>query len=115
VGDANEVRDAIGCLLDNALKYRDTTETNAWVVLRMSFKKPFAIVEVQDNGLGVPKTMRTKIFQRFQRVEGPNRGKSGGHGLGLAQVADVARLHNGSVECAATRQKGALFVLRLPG
>ena len=115
IGDGQEVRDAIGCLLDNALKYKDSTLEESWVVLKLSQDGAYAKIEVSDNGLGVPKAMRQRIFDRFQRVEGPNRGKAGGHGLGLAQVAAVARLHNGTIECLPNDEKGACFILRIRG
>jgi two-component system sensor histidine kinase AdeS len=72
-----------------------------------------AIVEVVDNGLGVPPKLRKEIFQEFVRVEGPNRGLAGGHGLGLAQVARTAAAHGGDVVCTEGLDGGARFSLRL--
>ena len=115
VGDSREVRDAIGCLLDNALKYRDVASKPSTVHLRLTHESGIPQIEVLDNGLGVPKEMQRRVFERFQRVEGPNRGKAGGHGLGLAQVMDVAKLHQGTATCSTNSEKGARFVLRLKG
>jgi len=112
-GDKASVRDAIGCLLDNALKYRDLENPNPTVWVRLKSEPNFVIVEVEDNGLGVPANMRSKIFLRFQRIEGPNRGKAGGHGLGLTQVAEVAKYHRGDITCTSGPENGARFVLRL--
>ena len=72
------------------------------------------VVAVTDNGLGVPKAMRRKVFDRFVRVEGPHRGKAGGHGLGLHQVKEIVVAHKGSVACLESPGGGASFVLRLP-
>ncbi len=58
--------------------------------------------------------MLSQIFDRFVRVEGPNRGKSGGHGLGLAQVAEIMKAHKGDVTCHEGIDGGAKFVLRFP-
>jgi len=114
-GDPEAVRDAVGCLLDNALKYRDPDKDTPRVVLTLAGDDHQAVVSVADNGLGVPAKMREKIFDRFVRVEGPNRGLSGGHGLGLAQVAATARAHGGSITCTEGIDGGARFVLELRG
>lgn len=113
-GDADDVRDAVGCLLDNALKYHREDRPDPQVWLTLTQESGEVIFEVSDNGLGVPAEMREAIFERFVRVEGPNRGKSGGHGLGLSQVHEIARAHGGTVACLEGVAGGAKFVLRLP-
>ncbi len=114
LGDGDALRDAVGCLLDNALKYRDPeqAEPQVWLELRQDGKQ--IEISVADNGLGVPKPMRKAIFQRFVRVEGPNRGKSGGHGLGLNQVREIVEAHSGTIQCVEGVDGGARFVVRLP-
>jgi two-component system phosphate regulon sensor histidine kinase PhoR len=113
MGDLESVRDAVGCLLDNALKYR-RTDVVSRVELTLAEEGKWVVVEVSDNGLGVPRSRRKEIFERFVRVEGPHRGLAGGHGLGLAQVAAVARAHAGQVVCTDGFDGGARFTLRLP-
>ncbi|MFT7518351.1 MAG: signal transduction histidine kinase [Kiritimatiellia bacterium] len=114
-GDPHAVRDAVGCLLDNALKYRDVTKEEQVILLEMHTKNGNAVVVVTDNGLGVPAAMRKSIFERFVRVEGSHRGMSGGHGLGLAQVAQAARSHGGAITCDEGVDGGSRFTLRLQG
>lgn len=114
-GDPKAVRDAVGCLLDNALKYRDPERDDPGIIMSLGREGRVAVVSVSDNGLGVPPQMRKKVFDRFVRVEGDNRGLSGGHGLGLAQVAQTAERHGGSVVCEESDEGGARFVLRLKG
>jgi signal transduction histidine kinase len=111
-GDASAFRDAVACLLDNALKYRREREGEVW--LDMAQVGRTVVVTVTDNGIGVPKPMRKKIFERFVRVEGPHRGKAGGHGLGLNQVKEIVTAHNGTVVCVEGREGGAQFVIRVP-
>jgi signal transduction histidine kinase len=113
-GDALALRDAVSCLVDNALKYRDEgrDDPGVWLVLRQEGR--WVVIEVADNGMGVPKAMRRSIFERFVRVEGPNRGKAGGHGLGLHQVWEIVRAHKGSIVCEEGNDGGARFVMRLP-
>jgi signal transduction histidine kinase len=113
-GDAGALTDAVACLLDNALKYRreDRPDPKVWLVLSQSGK--WVEIAVTDNGIGVPAKMRGAIFDRFVRVEGPNRGTAGGHGLGLAQVREIAEAHGGTVACSEGVEGGARFTLRLP-
>jgi signal transduction histidine kinase len=114
LGDGDAMRDALGCLLDNALKYRreDRHDSQVWLTLRQDGDR--VLYEVKDNGLGVPPDEREAIFERFVRVEGPNRGTAGGHGLGLAQVREVVEQHEGSVYCQDGEDGGAMFVVSLP-
>jgi signal transduction histidine kinase len=114
LGDSAAIRDALGCLLDNALKYRQENAAPPRVWLHLLQEENFVIFEVIDNGIGVPHDLRTAIFERFVRVEGPNRGRAGGHGLGLAQVAEIARSHSGSVECTDGVGGGSRFRMKLP-
>ncbi len=110
---AGLLRDALYNLVDNALKYRDPARP-ARVVIRVTGERRWVVFEVTDNGLGVPANMRKAVFERFRRVEGPGRGTSGGHGLGLAFVADAARSLRGKVECREGVDGGASFVFRIP-
>lgn len=114
-GDPVAVRDAVSCLLDNALKYRDEGRPDKAVWLSLEQDGSHVVVAVDDNGLGVPAKLRKSIFKQFVRVEGPNRGKAGGHGLGLAQVARVAKAHGGSATCTPSLHGGARFLLRMRG
>ncbi|RME22257.1 MAG: sensor histidine kinase [Deltaproteobacteria bacterium] len=112
LGDRELLRDAINNLLDNALKYL-REDVAGLVRLRTSSAGRWVVVEVADNGLGVPEDMRRAIFERFTRVEGDGRGKAGGHGLGLAFVAEAVREHGGRVECREGIGGGARFIIRL--
>ncbi len=112
MGDRELIRDAMNNLLDNALKY--LREDVAGVVrLRTSDAGRWVVIEVTDNGLGVPEEMRRAVFDRFTRVEGDGRGMAGGHGLGLAFVAEAVRGHGGKVECREGIAGGARFIIRL--
>ncbi len=114
MGHMEAVRDAVACLLDNAIKYSDEAKDPRLVQIVLRQDGEWIVFEVADNGLGVPKGMRKSIFDQFVRVEGPNRGKAGGHGLGLDQVSKIVRAHSGTVECTDGIDGGARFVIRLP-
>jgi signal transduction histidine kinase len=114
LGDGNALKDAVACLLDNALKYRKEGREDNQVWLDLHQQGKSILVTITDNGIGVPRLMRKRIFDRFTRVEGPNRGSAGGHGLGLAQVKEIVTAHHGTVTCGDGVDGGAQFVIRLP-
>lgn len=112
LGRPSYLRDALTNLVDNALKYRKPDRRgNVWI--RVHVDRRWVQFEVEDNGMGVPARMRKAIFERFRRVEGPGRGFSGGHGLGLAFVAEAVLLHGGKVECREGVEGGARFIMRM--
>jgi signal transduction histidine kinase len=113
-GDPSAITDAIACLLDNALKYHDPAKAQPEVGVTLRQEGLWVIVEVADNGLGVPPDRRTDIFDEYVRIEGPHRGLAGGHGLGLAQVAAIMNQHRGTARCTDGFDGGARFVLSLP-
>jgi signal transduction histidine kinase len=73
-----------------------------------------AVLQVQDNGPGIPIEMRERIFERFIQVEGDVTRKHGGTGLGLAIVKEFVELHNGSIQETTPVGGGAAFVVTLP-
>jgi len=114
MGDYEAIRDVVACLVDNALKYHNDArlDPQVWLTLRQEGRD--AVIRVIDNGIGIPKNMRESVFQRFVRVEGDNRGRSGGHGLGLYQVRDLVTRHRGKVKCSLGVDGGTKFTVTLP-
>jgi signal transduction histidine kinase len=111
-GSADELHRMILNLLDNAARH---TPDGATIELRLSRQGDDAVVEVGDDGPGIPKAMRTQIFDRFVRGEGPaDTARGTGTGLGLAIVSAVAASHGGSVEATESPSGGALFRARIP-
>jgi signal transduction histidine kinase len=111
-GSADELHRMVLNLLDNASRH---TPERATIELRLSQQGEFAVVEVADDGPGIPQAMRTQIFDRFVRGEGPaDTARGTGTGLGLAIVSAVATSHHGSVEATESGAGGALFRARIP-
>jgi len=111
-GNADELHRMILNLLDNAAQH---TPPGARIELALRQQGDDAVVEVADDGPGIPPSMREQVFGRFVRGDGPaDRAVGAGSGLGLAIVAAVAASHGGSVEAAESESGGALFRLRLP-
>lgn len=111
-GNADELHRLVLNLLDNAALH---TPTGTTIELRLRRWGNAAIVEVADDGPGIPAELREHVFDRFVRGDGPADTAAGpGTGLGLAIVHAVATSHSGTAEVTASSQGGALFRVRLP-
>jgi two-component system, OmpR family, sensor kinase len=111
-GSPDELHRMVLNLLDNAIRH---TPEGATIELRLAEVEGEAVVEVGDDGPGIPVGMRTQIFDRFVRGEGPSDTAAGtGTGLGLAIVSAVAKSHGGSVDAGESASGGALFRARIP-
>ena len=111
-GSPDELHRMVLNLLDNAAHH---TPPHARVELRLRAEDGAAVVEVADDGPGIPPPLRDQVFDRFVRGEGPADTAGGtGTGLGLAIVGAVAESHGGSVEVAESKSGGALFRARIP-
>jgi two-component system, OmpR family, sensor kinase len=111
-GNPDELHRLVLNLLDNAARH---TPGGSRIELRLRAEGTSAVVEVADNGPGVPAELREQIFERFVRGEGPaDTAIGGGSGLGLAIVSAVARSHGGNAEAGESDLGGALFRVRLP-
>jgi signal transduction histidine kinase len=111
-GSPDELHRMVLNLLENAARH---TPAGARIELTLCQQNGSAIVEVADDGPGIPEAMRTQVFDRFVRGEGPaDTARGAGTGLGLAIVSAVAESHGGSVEAAESDLGGALFRARIP-
>jgi len=111
-GNADALHRMVLNLLDNAARH---TPPGSRIELRLRADAGHAIVEVADDGPGIPPAARVQVFDRFVRGEGPADTAVGpGSGLGLAIVRAVATSHGGSVELGEAPSGGALFRIRLP-
>ncbi len=97
---------AITNLLSNALRYGEQVALNA------TLSEKYLKVIVEDNGPGIPKSERENAMKPFVRLDqSRNQDSSGGVGLGLAIVADVARSHGGTVQLSKSEKLGGLKVI----
>lgn len=111
VGNPDYLERAISNLVDNAIKY---TPEGGRIHLATRQHDGHAIVEVSDNGLGIPAEDLPRIFERFYRVDRSRSRDMGGTGLGLSIVKHIAQSHGGSVEVESTPGQGSSFRLILP-
>lgn len=112
IGNADYLERAVTNLIDNAIKY--TPEGGQVSVRAWQDPTDDVVIEVTDNGIGIPTGELPRIFERFYRVDRSRSRELGGTGLGLSIVKHVAQTHGGSVEVESTPGKGSTFRLRLP-
>ncbi len=110
-GDADQLKQAVVALVDNALKY---TPQEGYVWLSLAASAGQALVKVSDTGIGITAEDQPHIFERFYRAHRARTRDSGSSGLGLAIVQGIMREHGGSVEVESTPGQGSVFTLRLP-
>ncbi|MFJ8887114.1 ATP-binding protein [Streptomyces sp. NPDC102402] len=109
-GSRGQLARVVGNLLDNAERHAERS-----VGISVRAHRGDVLVEVTDDGAGVPEAERDRIFERFVRLDDARGRDDGGAGLGLAIARDVASRHGGTLTAGAAPDGGARFVLRLPG
>lgn len=98
-------------VLHNAVKY---SPVGGEIRIRIQRSADEVAVEIEDNGPGVPPEDRTKIFDRFYRVDKARWRESGGAGLGLAITKWVVEAHRGEISLEVGSPHGCLFRVKLP-
>jgi len=73
-----------------------------------------AIVRVADHGPGIPAAERTRVFERFYRIEDEATAHRPGTGLGLALVRELAEAHGGAARIVPTRERGTVVEVHIP-
>lgn len=116
--DADLLKQAVINLLDNAFKY---TDSGGSVQLRLFTQPPKAIIQVEDNGIGIPSEDLPHVFERFYRVDTvrsrtvkSSSRSSGSFGLGLAIVQQIVQAHRGQISVNSVLSEGSTFQIELP-
>jgi len=110
-GNPDYVERAVSNLVDNAIKYTPEGGEIRVTVIRDAES---VVIEVADNGLGIPPQDLARVFERFYRVDRSRSREMGGTGLGLSIVKHVAQAHGGSIDVNSTPGVGSKFRLKLP-
>jgi len=103
-------------LVSNGIKYRDTRRGERCAVLIGVVRRAASVrIDIVDNGLGIPPSERTRIFQPFFQLDNPERDREQGLGLGLSIVqASLALLARHTLEFRSTPGRGTRFSLVVP-
>jgi two-component system, sensor histidine kinase and response regulator len=111
VGDAEFLSNAIGRLLDNAIKF--SKKGGGKVVLRAQPGDQSLIIEVADDGIGMPAAELAKIFDVFHQIDRAKMEQQGS-GSGLAITHGVVSLHGGRLTATSEVDQGSTFRIELP-
>jgi heavy metal sensor kinase len=110
-GDRARLKQVIVNLLDNAIKY---TPRGGRVRLSVRRESGYAVLDVTDDGIGIPAEALPHVFKRFYRVDTSRSRAQGGAGLGLAIVESICTAHGAIVEVASAPGRGSTFRVRQP-
>jgi signal transduction histidine kinase len=109
--DADRIRQVLHNLVGNAFKY---SPDGAHVDITVSMDGGAIIIDVADEGLGIPDADKDKIFRKFYRVENNDRRKISGSGLGLPIAKEIVEGHNGQITFISRHYGGSIFTVWLP-
>jgi PAS domain S-box-containing protein len=111
-GDPARLAQAVGNLLDNAIKY---TDDGGRIGLRARVEADEVVIVVEDSGVGVDPELLPHVFDLFIQADRSLERKQGGLGLGLTLVRRLVEMHGGRVEAASAGPGlGSAFTIRLP-
>jgi signal transduction histidine kinase/ligand-binding sensor domain-containing protein/DNA-binding response OmpR family regulator len=114
VFDPDKLEKVLFNLLSNAFKF---TPENGKVTVELSVvydPSSALIIRVQDTGIGIPKEMHQKIFERFFQNHIPDTLVNQGSGIGLSIASEFVKLHGGSIEAQSEPGTGSTFIVRIP-
>jgi len=111
LGDAAKLHDVLRNLIENASNYAPEGST---ITVRAAVEGDCSVLQVLDEGPGIPEADLSRIFERFYRVDKARSRETGGTGLGLSIVRHLVDLHGGRVVVANRPEGGAVFTVRLP-
>jgi signal transduction histidine kinase len=111
LGNADQLRQLILILLDNAFTY---APPESQVRLIVETGADAAVLSVHDNGPGIAPDQLRRIFERFYRTDDARSRASGGTGLGLAIARWIVAVHDGEITVDSARDRGTRFSVRLP-
>lgn len=111
-GDPSLLAHALRHLLSNALKYGPARGT---VSIRGQSRDGVAVLEVEDQGIGISPEHLPHIFEKFYVADGGLDRRRGGAGVGLYLAREIVRLHQGTIEVMSQPGRGSVFRVTLPG
>jgi len=114
-GDASQLRQVLGNLLDNAIRF---TPDGGWVTVSLlnDEDRHETVMAVADNGCGIQSDHLDRVFDRFYKTDASRTRSEAarGGGLGLAICRSIVERHGGTIDVTSTTGRGTTFMVRLP-
>jgi len=110
-GDRYRVKQVMLNLIDNAIKY---CPAGSEIYIKLLNDHTKAVLEVTDNGPGIPDDSLSHLFDRFYRIDKARSRELGGSGLGLSICKSICEAHGGTIEVESEVAKGSTFRVLLP-
>ncbi|HET6962572.1 MAG TPA: ATP-binding protein [Terriglobia bacterium] len=110
-GDRYRLKQVLLNLIDNAIKY---CPTSTRIQIRLAQTDSSCVLEVKDNGPGIPKSDIQRLFDRFYRIDKARSREIGGSGLGLSICRSICEGHGGRIEAESEVGRGSTFRVTLP-
>ncbi len=111
IGNFDHLTNVFVNILDNALKY---SENIPLIKIGTEIIDNYLQINIEDNGIGMDKSTKRLIFDKFYRKETGNIHDIKGHGLGLSYVKKIIELHKGKIELISKIKEGTKFIIKLP-
>ena len=109
--DRKHIRQILINLLSNAIKYTPNGG-KAWIDAHQ--EKSTIIIQVKDTGVGIPDTLKARLFERFERGRDDYSKQQEGTGIGLSIVKKLVDLNNGTLTVTSVEGKGSTFTITIP-
>jgi signal transduction histidine kinase len=109
--DEGKIRQVLMNFIDNAIYY---SEENTTISITLGVDAGYAVLEVRDTGIGVPKEEQAHLFSKFFRATNARKQRPDGTGVGLFLAKKVITAHGGSMVFSSIENEGSTFGFRLP-
>ena len=110
-GNSEQLYRLISNLIINAIQY---TPEGGKITVTLDIDDSWAVIQVQDTGVGIPFSEQKRVFDRFYRVDSTRSRHTGGSGLGLAIALAITQAHQGSLTLRSQPHQGSTFILKFP-
>ncbi len=112
LGDGDRLAQVFSNIIDNALKF---TPVHGKVEIAADAVENDIIIQIEDNGIGIPLDEHERIFERFYQVDSARKyGKKKGFGLGLSIAREIIQSHHGQIWVENNPDEGSVFFVKLP-
>lgn len=111
MGDQEHLRQAIGCVVENAIKF---TSKGGRVIVELTSEESQVRLKVSDTGIGIAPEKLAEIFNPFYQVDSSSTRQYGGLGLGLTVTKAVIKAHSGQIQVSSQPGQGSCLTMKLP-